>query len=565
MASKLVNGRRVLVGSQADPESSRYAPKVTSPAIRREVTLADGTVLPPDQAASYGRTTTPEVTRYDKGATGSTTDRYTAEFERMYGKGGVLSPSPVSALEEQQLRAKLRGDVQSQINAIQELGAIELSKATQRGVERSGKGRALGAAAGLIGSPDYDRRAGEIGTLNAEDEAAQRATTQLKVQEVLKGVDQRARDIVDKRNTNAQTNAGNYLSYLRTVVDDARANLQELAASGATLSARQKRTLMQQTGYDSETFDSLYKSIEIANSNQYLNKDKPQIIGNTAVYFKQTRDPKTGAMTITTEEVKLPEGPAEIESTVSRDDGIYVLYKDGSYKKIGQPKATGGGGGSGTPGTYTAGADPVVDAWVERIQSGQSKITEIPASQASLRNAVTRGLVASGNSADGKPTTTELGKAALTSAKSLLQKFDAGEGTSAVGKSAFLNSFGTGFIPGTQRANFVVDFDALKAQLALEGVKYLKGQGAVSDAERELLKQATTKLNRAQTEAEFKKSLESIISKLEGAGSAESVQGAAQDAYAARGTLTSPDGSQEVSTADLTPEELTELKNQGWQ
>lgn len=102
-------------------------------------------------------------------------------------------------------------------------------------------------------------------------------------------------------------------------------------------------------------------------------------------------------------------------------------------------------------------------------------------------------------------------KSALTSAASLLEKFNAGKGTSAVGKSGFLGSFGAALIPGTERADFVRQFDNLKSLLALDNVKLLKGQGAVSDAERKLLSDAATKLDRAQSETEFKTTLEDIV------------------------------------------------------
>lgn len=108
----------------------------------------------------------------------------------------------------------------------------------------------------------------------------------------------------------------------------------------------------------------------------------------------------------------------------------------------------------------------------------------------------------------------ELKTNALTTAQALLKKFTDGEGTSAVGKSGFLNSFGYGLIPGTARANFVNDFNSLKSLLSLDNVKLLKGQGAVSDAERALLEKASTKLNLSQSESEFKSTLNDLVNTL---------------------------------------------------
>lgn len=162
--------------------------------------------------------------------------------------------------------------------------------------------------------------------------------------------------------------------------------------------------------------------------------------------------------------------------------------------------------------TYVPGANPAVDAWAQRIYDGSAKITDIPVSDKGLRNAVTIALTTLGNSLSGGPTTTELGKAVLNNAKDLLAKFDAGN-TGAVGKSSVFN-FAT--VPGTDKANFKNEFNSVKSQLALEAVKYLKGQGAVSDAERALLSQAASKLNLAQSEDEFRTTLQDIINKLEG-------------------------------------------------
>lgn len=231
--------------------------------------------------------------------------------------------------------------------------------------------------------------------------------------------------------------------------------------------------------------------------------------------------------------------------------------KTGTYTKVasvGKTYAPGTGGISTPGGTYVAGANPTVDSWANRIQSGQAKITDIPASQTALRNAVTVALDAMGNSADGKPVTTEIGKQALATAKELLTKFQSGGGyNNAVGGSSLFNSLA---LPGTQRSDFKIAFQSLKDQLSLDAVKLLKGQGAVSDAERALLASAVTKLNLSQSEGDFKKTLQDVISKLEGNASSAPTGDSS--------VLRSPDGTQEVTIADLTPEELAEAKAQGW-
>lgn len=106
-----------------------------------------------------------------------------------------------------------------------------------------------------------------------------------------------------------------------------------------------------------------------------------------------------------------------------------------------------------------------------------------------------------------------LKQTALESATELLRKLDAGEGTSAVGKSRIL---GLQYLPGTASKNFQVQFNNLKSLLSLDNVSLLKGQGQVSDAERRLLSEASAKLELSQSEPEFRKAILDIQKVLSG-------------------------------------------------
>ncbi len=169
----------------------------------------------------------------------------------------------------------------------------------------------------------------------------------------------------------------------------------------------------------------------------------------------------------------------------------------------------------GKPITYLPGKDATVDAWVQLIQSGQNKLTDIPGTTKAgsiLRNKVTVALAALGSSSEGRPTTTELGKESLAIAKDLKTKLGRG-GSAAVGGTSIFNKYA---IPGSARTDFIKTFDTLKSKLSLEGVKYLKGQGQVSDAERRLLSEAVSNLYLETSEKQFKTALDTIINKLEG-------------------------------------------------
>lgn len=205
---------------------------------------------------------------------------------------------------------------------------------------------------------------------------------------------------------------------------------------------------------------------------------------------------------------------AEMAKPVSSGDYTYMYDPvSKTYKNVGSNKKPDASSIIGASGEYVKGVNPSVDAWAQRIFDGSAKITDIPASEKGMRDLVTRALVASGNDLAGKPTVTELGRAAKSTAETLMNKLTTGSGTGGVGKSSMFN---WATIPGTAKKDFINTFNALKSQLSLEGVKYLKGQGQVSDAERALLAQAVTKLNLGQSETEFKTTLQGIIDKLNG-------------------------------------------------
>lgn len=119
----------------------------------------------------------------------------------------------------------------------------------------------------------------------------------------------------------------------------------------------------------------------------------------------------------------------------------------------------------------------------------------------------------------------ETKKNALESAQALLKKLQDGVGNSAVGASRNFYGGIMARLPGTDAKDLTIQFDNLKSLLSLDNVKLLKGQGAVSDAERQLLADASAKLNLGQSESEFKKSLEDIIKGLSGPGEAPPAQG----------------------------------------
>lgn len=257
-----------------------------------------------------------------------------------FATGGAFDPTPVTAESEATIRETARKQVQAQIDAINELAQVELAGARQRGTERLGQTRAIGAATGMIGSPMGEAQAEKTRGVNTAEERAIQAASAEKIGNILAGVNTRADSLVQAAKSTSRENATAYMGFLKDQATQARADFTALATSGAELSGEQKQKLIDQTGYDPATFDQLYKSMKIANSTDIINKDKPQIVGNKAIFFKQTKN-ADGTVGISQEVLDLPEDPnKEIKTTVARDDGVYVFYTDGTWAKVGEPDAT---------------------------------------------------------------------------------------------------------------------------------------------------------------------------------------------------------------------------------
>ena len=356
-----------------------------------------------------------------------------------FDPGGANDKTPVTPVNEATIRENARKDVQAQIDAVNELTQTELASARVRGTERSGRTRALSASTGVIGSPIGDTQEEKTYQANVQEERAISAASAEKISNILAGVNTRADSLIQNAKTSASKNATDYSTFLKDQATQARTDFTALATSGAELTSEQRQKLLDQTGYDSATFDQLYQGLKIANSNAYINKDKPEIFGNKAVFFKKNRDG-----TITTETVDLPISggvdPKDID-VVSRKDGIYMLNKrDGTFKKVGVPEVT---------------------------QESIDKATE-------------------------KSDAKKLAEGEITQNYGLVNELlNIGDGTlNAIAGVPGLSAF----TPGTKTQLAQNKAKQLKAILSLENRQKLKGQGAVSDFEGKMIADAGSSL-----------------------------------------------------------------------
>lgn len=322
--------------NQTDPTlkttqlSAAEAAAVTGGDINRIQTKTN--FVAPDAAPPAPGATPPAGT--NPGTTPVT--RYTDAAASAFAQGGAMGDlKPYSAEEETAVREKARREVQAQIDAANELGNTELAAATQRGTDRLGQTRAAGAATGVIGSPTGDAQLSKTADVNSQEQRSIRAATAEKVAGILAGVTTRADSLIQARKADASKNAESYINYLKTQSDASLNDMKALATAQHTLSSTERQHLIDQTGYDPETFDALYKGIMVANTPKTDIVGDPVISGSKIIYTIRDAKSPNGLKQITLDAgINLEKGKYSISSD---SNGVYILDQNtGKYTKVGE-------------------------------------------------------------------------------------------------------------------------------------------------------------------------------------------------------------------------------------
>lgn len=299
---------------------------------------------------------------------GPTIVGYSDQFGQAPSRYGETLSSPYgattfSSADENSIRNNARSQAQAGIDAINEMMASELASARQRGEERLGETRALGAATGVIGAPRGNAQLDNTRAVNAAEENAIRAAAATKLAGINDNINSRGDQLVQAAKGAASQNADKYVALLKAHSDNALTDMKQLAAAGAELTPNQRNKLISQTGYDATTFDQLYKSYQVSNDPTIINKDKPQIVGDQAVFFKHNPDGTISSMSIA-----LP--PSSTGKTVTTAEGVMAEQSDGSWRRVGTPNT-----GSGAP--KAAGVGDTVQTLAEALVNGQLAPAEL--------------------------------------------------------------------------------------------------------------------------------------------------------------------------------------------
>lgn len=182
----------------------------------------------------------------------------------------------------------------------------------------------------------------------------------------------------------------------------------------------------------------------------------------------------------------------------------FTLGKD-QVRYDAQGNVIAGGNTSDTIGLY--GNDPTAQAWAQGIMSGQYKISDVPSEY--------RSAVVGAMQGQEKPPS-EIQKTLLPLIQGMLDNPQLGR------ISGSIDQFVGGNFGGAALAKN--QYNQLKGLLSLSNINYLKGTGAISDAEQKLLANAATTLGRNLPDEVFKAELQKLKEDLSNARQAEVTQ-----------------------------------------
>ena len=175
----------------------------------------------------------------------------------------ALDITPPTETEISDIKQQSLADVQRELDAIDAATASLLSDEGRRADVRSGRGRAISARSGVLTSDKGEQRREEIEGVNKGAREAIIAAQEAKKVAVFDKAATRAAEIAEARKTEALTNAENFLNFMASKQEEARADLKTLAGSGVPLETMNEddiTALQEQTGYDPFIFDAVYNA-----------------------------------------------------------------------------------------------------------------------------------------------------------------------------------------------------------------------------------------------------------------------------------------------------------------
>lgn len=250
----------------------------------------------------------------------------------------VLNDTKTAQRQADSYAAQMR---QARIDAINTAFAPRISREQEEGAGRMSRVAALNFKSGVVGSGVDTTRTGEQKGMNDKALQAIEDEKAIAINEAFGWADKLGKERAALLTEQAQTGAAANVKYAQDKVDTAMNALNTFAKSGKITSASDLKDV------DPNTYDTLREvsGMSDAEVDAYLKVNTPegtyqwnaaQISGNKMMV------PKVVDGKVTMESLDLgPDYKAdkEVQTTVKTDDGVYIIYKDGTTSLIGGKKS----------------------------------------------------------------------------------------------------------------------------------------------------------------------------------------------------------------------------------
>ena len=470
-------------------DKTAYAVSPSNAGLNTRIASAYGkpapqATIPTAPVAPVTTLPTPAKTNFTFDTNESPADRDLRLFNESQDKinqGKINNPT-----SDDQIRADALAQMQAEINAQNAVYADKLARAQVEGKARLGSEGAIQARRGLLGSDFGTAQTAGVTGANEAIYGSIENEKQAAVQSLLsKGRDMGQKAIAEKR-ASIEAGLAGHLEFLKGNVERSKNKAIDIA----------KHILAGTLTYDQ--YDPA--SIEQTASNAGVSVNQIKSAYNEQKKLKDAEALK--AQTTNLESVKTQAEINKINSDIVKgvrdankpiEVGGYIYKPDGqgnwvnSGVKVSATKAGNGTGLTGVPADIQAAAQSIFD--------GKSKLNEYPSEKRlQINQAFSKLYSATGGN--------ELAQGAYDAITNL----ETHPGFSGAVGTNLLLGYGKN-IAGSDSAGFLSELDKLKANIKLINIKYLKGTGAISDAEGATLENAGTSLNPEIPESDFTKEL----------------------------------------------------------
>jgi len=398
--------------------------------------------------AARGTTPSPTTTQTETPSASSTTtsNTPTETYDQKYKRQQEEQKANDAAIRAQQQEM-----INKQLAALDQIYAVEYAKAQQEGQRAVQQQQAVSTVRGGAGSTFAASQQSKVEEQNAAVRRAIDAEKAAKAAEIISGGEKQISQAIKDARAQAEAERQSYLTGQTTEEAKATSKFTTLAQSGVSydqLDPATKQILAGKYGSEDaakQVYGALGKGDVVEVGGSLVEKNTGKVIYQAPV-------------------------KAEKPDTQVMGKNLYERGTDGVWKLVVGAGTSGTGTGGGIKGDYVQGTDPVVDSWVQQINTGKAKITNVPAA---YKNKV---VVAMNSVSGGKLNAVNLN---LQEAKSLVEELKNHPGrTTATGLNAFLSN-----VPATDAKDFANKVERLQALLFLNAVPQMRGLGAMTERE----------------------------------------------------------------------------------